>query len=683
MWAMIVKEFRQLRRDRRTLAMMIVLPVLLLVVFGYAASFDVTTIPAVVAGPLARELPLGAPFQVVARAPDQGAAWAQQQLRDNRDGAAVAVVTGGRTLVLVDGSQLFSARAALTALDAAARRLPAAQVPVVRILYNPELKTSYIMIPGLAGVVLVFVGVIITSLGVVRERQTGTLEQLAVMPLRPRDVFLGKIVPYFAVAAVDLAIVLAVGVALFGVPFRGSYAVFGLGALLFLFVTLGIGVLISSVSENQGQAIQLSIMFTLPQVLLSGLIFPLSSIAAGVRWISYLLPLTYFNQISRGVMLRAEPIGPLWQPFVALAVLGLIVMSLAMLRFRRYLSPAARPGAGAAGPRHRPRPCQRRQAPGERGPPHRGTAMSAAPAPAPAPAAAWWGTEAVSVRYGSVTALAEVTFRAWPGQVSAVVGGDGAGRTTLLRCLAGALAPSGGTVRRPPRRSVGYLPSGSGIYPDLTVAENLAFRAAAYRVPAAVAAARTDGYLERAGLLGARHRLAGQLSGGMRQKLGVISAMLPQPALLVLDEPTTGVDPVSRADLWWLITRAAAGGAAVVIATSYLDEAERAAAVLVLDGGHALAAGSPEDIVAAMPGTLRASDARPAGAAGERAWRRDARWRAWYPDGSAPGGGEPLQPDLQDAVTVAILARDLAGTASRGGAAAPPGGRAAAAGGAR
>ena len=178
------------------------------------------------------------------------------------------------------------------------------------------------MIPGLAGVVLVFVGTIITSLGVVRERQSGTLEQLAVMPLHPRDVFLGKIVPYFVVAAVDLAIVLAVGVALFGVPFRGSYAVFGLGALLFLFVTLGLGVLISSVSENQGQAIQLSFMFTLPQVLLSGLIFPLSSIAAGVRWISYLLPLTYFNEISRGVMLRAEPIGALWQPLLFLALLG-------------------------------------------------------------------------------------------------------------------------------------------------------------------------------------------------------------------------------------------------------------------------------------------------------------------------------------------------------------------------
>jgi ABC-2 type transport system permease protein len=355
MWAMIVKEFRQLRRDRRTLAMMIVMPVVLLIVFGYAASFDVTKIPAVVAGPQASQAAarLTAPFELVNTQPSQGRAWAQQQLRDGH--AAVAVVAGaGRPVVLIDGSQLFTAKAALAALSAAASKQAqasppgsrAAAAPEVTVLYNPGLGTSDIMIPGLAGVVLVFVGTIITSLGVVRERQSGTLEQLAVMPLKPRDVFLGKIVPYFVVAALDLAIVVGVGVSLFGVPFRGSLAVFALGALLFLFVTLGIGVLISSVSENQGQAIQLSFMVTLPQVLLSGLIFPLSSIAAGVRWISYLLPLTYFNEISRGVMLRAEPIEALWQPFVFLALLGAIVFTLASLRFRAFLAPAAPRGAG-------------------------------------------------------------------------------------------------------------------------------------------------------------------------------------------------------------------------------------------------------------------------------------------------------------------------------------------------
>jgi ABC-2 type transport system permease protein len=338
MWAMIVKEFRQLRRDRRTLAMMIVMPVILLIVFGYAASFDVSTIATVVAGPQARAAVLPAPFDVVRRDPAEGTSWARTQLRDGK--AAVAVVTGTPSVVFIDGSQLFTARAALTAL-ANAQRQAGARAPEVTVLYNSGLTTSAVMIPGLAGVVLVFVGTIITSLGVVRERQSGTLEQLAVMPLRPRDVFLGKIAPYFAVAALDLAIVIAIGVAIFGVPFRGSLGVFALGALLFLFVTLGLGVLISGVSENQGQAIQLSVMIMLPQVLLSGLIFPLSSIAVGVRWISYLLPLTYFNQISRGVMLRAEPIGPLWPPFVFLALLGLVVVTLATLRFRAFLAPAA------------------------------------------------------------------------------------------------------------------------------------------------------------------------------------------------------------------------------------------------------------------------------------------------------------------------------------------------------
>jgi ABC-2 type transport system permease protein len=346
MRAMIIKEFRQVRRDRRTLAMMIVMPVLLLVVFGYAASFDVTTFPTVIGGYGEALVTPPAQFHVVARNETNeaaGMAWAQEQLRDGH--AVVAVVAeAGAPVILVDGSQLFAARAALAALSASKGVVPGGRRPVVRVLYNPGLRTTDVMIPGILGMVLISVGITITSLGIVRERQTGMLEQLAVMPLRPRDVFVGKIAPYFAVAAADLAVVLGIGVAVFGVPFHGSPAVFALGALLFLFVTLGIGVLISTVSENQGQAIQLSTMLTLPQVLLSGLVFPLSSVAAGVRWISYLLPLTYFTQISRGVMLRAEPIGPLWEPFLLLAVLGVAVMTLGTLRLRRHLASARTEG---------------------------------------------------------------------------------------------------------------------------------------------------------------------------------------------------------------------------------------------------------------------------------------------------------------------------------------------------
>lgn len=335
MWAMVVKEFRQLRRDRRTLAMMIVLPVVLLVVFGYAASFEVKEIPVRVVGPDAERVAAGlpAPFTVdgVDVAGTRGDA--EAELRDGVVPAAIVAGDGGATLLL-DGSELFTAQAARAAIGSSGRDVE------IDVLFNEDLSTSTVMVPGLAGLILLFVGTVITSLGVVRERQAGTLEQLAVMPLRPRDVFLGKIAPYFLVATVDLAIVIWVGVTLFDVPFRGSLWVLGLGSLLYLFVALGLGVLISSVSQSQGQAIQLALMALLPQVLLSGLIFPVGSMAAGVRWISYLLPLTYFNRIARGVMIRGAGIDALWTSFAFLAVLGVVIVGVATLRFRRDLAPA-------------------------------------------------------------------------------------------------------------------------------------------------------------------------------------------------------------------------------------------------------------------------------------------------------------------------------------------------------
>lgn len=342
MWAMVTKEFRELRRDRRTVAMMIVLPVLLLVVFGYAANFKVNEIPAVVVGPNASQAAslLRPPaFRVTEVDATAGDAQAQAMLRDGK--AVVAVVTGGsRPRVLLDGTQLFSVETAEASL---ARLVPSGTpAPQVTVLYNPDLLTSWVMVPGLAGLILVFVGTLITSLGVVRERQAGTLEQLAVMPFRAWEVIVGKIAPYLMMAAVDLVVIIAVGMGVFHVPFTGNVGVFALGAALFLLVTTGMGVLISTVSQNQGQAIQLAFMILLPQVLLSGLIFPIPSMTAGVRWISYILPLTYFIDISRGVMLKAAPISALWQPIGLLAALALVVLGLAIIRFRRDLAPSAR-----------------------------------------------------------------------------------------------------------------------------------------------------------------------------------------------------------------------------------------------------------------------------------------------------------------------------------------------------
>jgi ABC-2 type transport system ATP-binding protein len=269
-----------------------------------------------------------------------------------------------------------------------------------------------------------------------------------------------------------------------------------------------------------------------------------------------------------------------------------------------------------------------------------------------------WGTFDVSVAFGARQALDRVSVTAASGQVTVVIGADGAGKSTLLRCVAGALGPATGTVRRPPARRIGYLPPGAGLYEDLSVAENLRFRSAVFGLPASAAQLSIGAYLEQTGLAAARDRLAGQLSGGMLRKLGVVAAMLPEPELLVLDEPTTGVDPVSRADLWWLIARAAAGGAAVLMSTTYTDEAARAARVLVLDSGVTLAEGTPAEIIAAVPGTIAVTAERPADRA--HSWRRAGAWRVWLPPGAAPAPwGSPVPPDLQDAVCVAALRREL------------------------
>ena len=274
-----------------------------------------------------------------------------------------------------------------------------------------------------------------------------------------------------------------------------------------------------------------------------------------------------------------------------------------------------------------------------------------------------WGVRDLCVRYGRRVALDGVTLSVPARQVTAVVGGDGSGKSTLLRTLAGAMRAASGSVDRPPARRIGYVSAASGVYTDLTVDENIVFVARAYGLRAGLQA-RTAGLLERAGLSGTRDRLAGKLSGGMRQKLAFVLAVLAEPQLLILDEPTTGVDPVSRSEIWRLIAEAAAQGAAIALATAYLDEAERAAHVLVLDRGRALLAGPPDD-VAALPGAIfdLPPEQVPAALA-PASWRSGAARRVWVRDGAPPArGAVPVQPRLADAVIVACLQAELSAAA--------------------
>lgn len=337
MLAMIVKELRQVARDRRTLAMLIVMPVLLLLIFGYAASFDVDEIPTVVVGESAREVADRLPAGLTVESVDAEASRDEAEDELVAGNAHVAVIAGEGVEVLIDGSELFMAKAAVQIATAMAAQVPGL---TYEVLFNPTLDTSAVLVPGLAGLIIVFVGTLVTSMSVVREQEAGTLEQLAVMPFKPKDVFIGKIAPYFLIAAIDIIVILVIGTLVFDVPFNGSAIPLAIGAVLFLFVALGVGVLISSVSENQAQAIQLAIMTLLPQVMLSGIIFPLSSMAPAVRWIGYLLPLTYFNQVAKGVMVRGAGMGDLLAALALLAALGGVIFGLAVIRFSRQLRPA-------------------------------------------------------------------------------------------------------------------------------------------------------------------------------------------------------------------------------------------------------------------------------------------------------------------------------------------------------
>jgi len=218
----------------------------------------------------------------------------------------------------------------------------------------------------------------------------------------------------------------------------------------------------------------------------------------------------------------------------------------------------------------------------------------------------------LSRRFGDRTAVDDLSLEVERGELFGLVGPDGAGKTTILRMLAGVLRPSGGdavlagaAVASDPeavKRRTAYMPQRFGLYADLTVIENLRFYADLYRVPRAELKARLGRLFEFSGLEPFRDRLAGRLSGGMKQKLGLSCALIHQPEILLLDEPTFGVDPVSRRDLWLIVHRMVADGVTAVVATAYLDEAERFDRLALLHRGRALAVDTPRALRSGLEG---------------------------------------------------------------------------------
>jgi ABC-2 type transport system ATP-binding protein len=222
--------------------------------------------------------------------------------------------------------------------------------------------------------------------------------------------------------------------------------------------------------------------------------------------------------------------------------------------------------------------------------------------------------QGLSRRFGPIEAVRDITLTVAQGEIFGLVGADGAGKTTILRMLAGVLRPDSGAIHiagvdvvaepKRVRSELSYMPQRFGLYEDLTVAENIFFYGEMFAVPPSDRRARAAQLLEAAGLEGFQRRLAGQLSGGMKQKLGLVCALIHTPRVLLLDEPTTGVDPVSRRDFWAILYNLRETGVTILLSTAYMDEAERCSRIALLQAGQIRSCDTPAKLKQEMPGAL-------------------------------------------------------------------------------
>lgn len=331
------KELLQLRRDRLTLAMMVVLPVVQLLLFGYAINTDVRHAPTVVldddrsarSRAFVRTMEATGYFDRVGNVRDHDEL--ERALRGGRARVGVVLPAGfsaeiargrsGRVQLVVDGSDpqtvssatstaasLAAAWGSRLAVERLARQGMHAPAPAVALepltLYNPDLRTATFIVPGLIGVILTMTMVMLTAMAITRERERGTLEQLIVSPVRPVELVVGKIVPYIVIGYVQMTLVLAVGHAVFHVPLVGSLPLLYALSALFIAANLALGLTFSTVAQTQQQAMQMSFFFMLPNILLSGFMFPWEAMPRPVQWFSQALPLTHFLRVVRGITLK-------------------------------------------------------------------------------------------------------------------------------------------------------------------------------------------------------------------------------------------------------------------------------------------------------------------------------------------------------------------------------------------
>lgn len=334
------KEFIQLGRDRRTVALMVGMPLVLLLIFGYGIRLSVSNINAELVGhnstPVRAALATQSHFAVQDRVVSSVAAARSDLLRGRTSVAVIVNEMGQPIKILVDGSDAFVAQNSLEYLRTLTATSGASPL-IVDVLYNPTLRSADFMVPAEVGMIMLWVGTVATAIGVVREREQGTLEQLMMTPIRKLELMIGKILPYSALTVLIAITITGLGLLLFNVPMRGNPFELLLFAIPYLIAALSIGLLVSTVAQNQRQAMQTAAFILLPQVLLSGALFPLSAIPWGIRWVSQMLPLTYFTPITRGVFLKGLGFTELWPQFSVLCAMAVVFTSLAALFFKTRL----------------------------------------------------------------------------------------------------------------------------------------------------------------------------------------------------------------------------------------------------------------------------------------------------------------------------------------------------------
>ena len=370
-WAILKKEFIQMRRDRLTISIMTVMPFIQLLIFGFAINTDVKHLPAVVYDQsLSQESREFLDSLTATEYYDiHYIADSYQEVNDRiqQGQAKVGVILPadyanrikhGRSAqiqVIVDASDSTSAASAISAAQLVGQRksqeiliqkLAANGLPIantqaidvrIRPWYNPDFVTAFFMVPGISGTILSLTMILLTSLAIVRERERGTLEQLIVTPLKSGELMVGKILPYVLVGYVQLTILLVTGIVIFDIPTQGSILLLYLLTGLFITASLGLGLLISNIAKNQMQGMLMSFFILLPSIMLSGFIFPRDSMPKIFYYLGTFIPLTYYLEIIRGILLKGLGISYLWPQIAALTAFTTIVLTISVAKFKKRL----------------------------------------------------------------------------------------------------------------------------------------------------------------------------------------------------------------------------------------------------------------------------------------------------------------------------------------------------------